>query len=637
MFVANYVDIWTFLFKFSTIWFKEGMIMYFKVVNGAVDLGEKRMLEEVNIEIRDKDHIAIIGRNGAGKSTLLKALIDPDLFSEGVSEEKFQVTILGNPGVGYLKQNETNHDHYTLLEEILEVYEPIIKVEEKMHKLEEKMEEGTSTLEDVDLYLELQEYYRNIGGYEYQKEYLTALNKNGFYDLDKKMSSFSGGEQTKINFIKLLLSKPDLLVLDEPTNHLDIEAILWLEDYLKNYPKTFVVVSHDRMFINQVASKIYEISYGETICYRGNYDTYEQEKKKRQEIEEKSYERQQKEIARLQRIIDRFRYKPSKASMAMSKLKQIERIVKIDKPKKEDTRTMHIKFNNILESGRTVLTVDHLQFGYTKVLGEATFTLEKGRRLGIVGENGTGKSTLLKTIMGIIPSLGGDFSFGYHVKVAYFDQQFDDLDSNLTVYEEFQKKFPEMNDFEVRSSLASFLFYDEDINKKIEVLSGGEKVRLSLCEVVFSGANFLILDEPTNHLDILSKEKLESVLKDYPGTILFVSHDRYFVKKIADSILDFSLQKITYYDYSYEDYLEKKKEQKIELDETPIKKIKVKKENKKNINIDKEICKLESRLEKLKQQLFLEEVYSNPLKYQQIEEEIKVTEEKINQLLLEWE
>ena len=360
--------------------------MYFKVVNGAVDLGEKRILEEVNIEIKDKDHIAIIGRNGAGKSTLLKALIDPDLFSEGVSEEKFQVTILGNPKVGYLKQNETNHDHYTLLEEILEVYEPIIKVEEKMHKLEEKMEEGTSTLEDVDLYLELQEYYRNIGGYEYQKEYLTALNKNGFYDLDKKMSSFSGGEQTKINFIKLLLSKPDLLVLDEPTNHLDIEAILWLEDYLKNYPKTFVVVSHDRMFINQVASKIYEISYGSTICYRGNYDTYEQEKKKRREIEEKSYERQQKEIARLQRIIDRFRYKPSKASMAMSKLKQIERIVKIDKPKKEDTRTMHIKFNNILESGRTVLTVDHLQFGYTKVLGEATFSLEKGRRLGIVGE-----------------------------------------------------------------------------------------------------------------------------------------------------------------------------------------------------------------------------------------------------------
>ena len=620
--------------KYSTILDKEGMIMYFKVVNGAVDLGEKRILEEVNMEIKDKDHVAIIGRNGAGKSTLLKALIDPSLFSEGVLEEKFIVTILGNPSIGYLKQNESNHDQYTLLEEILEVYKPIIEVEKKMKRLEAKMEAGSSTLEDVDLYSQLQEYYHNMGGYEYQKEYLTALNRNGFYDLNKKMSSFSGGEQTKINFIKLLLSKPDLLLLDEPTNHLDIEGILWLEEYLKNYPKTFVVVSHDRMFINQVANKIYEISYGETICYRGNYEYYEQEKKKRQELQEKSYEKQQKEIARLQRIVERFRYKPSKASMAMSKLKQIERMVKIDRPRKDDMRTMHIKFNHFVESGRTVLTVDHLKFGYKKVLGEATFTLEKGRRLGIVGENGTGKSTLLKTLMGIIPSLGGDYSLGFHVKVAYFDQQFDDLDPSLTVYEEFLKKFPEMNDFQARSSLASFLFYDEDINKKIEVLSGGEKVRLSLCEVVYRGANLLLLDEPTNHLDILSKEKLESILKDYPGTILFVSHDRYFVKNIADSILDFSSQKITYYDYGYEDYLRKKKEWEIKLEEMPVKKIRVKKENKKSINIDKEIGKLENRLEELKQQLFLEEVYSDSLKYQQVEEEIKGIEDKLDELLL---
>ena len=250
--------------------------MYFKIVNGAIDLDNKRILEEVNLEIKDKDHMAIVGRNGAGKTTLLRALVDPSLFGEGIGEEKFAVTILGNPIVGFLKQNTGDFGDTTLLEEIESVYEQVLEVERKLKKLEHKMENGSFTETDVNLYSSMQDYYRNIGGYEYKKEYLTALYKNGFTDQDfsRKVSSFSGGEQTKISFIKLLLSKPDLLLLDEPTNHLDIEAILWLEDYLKNYPKTFVVVSHDRMFINHVANKICDIVYGETVLYHGNYDDY---------------------------------------------------------------------------------------------------------------------------------------------------------------------------------------------------------------------------------------------------------------------------------------------------------------------------------------------------------------------------
>lgn len=499
------------------------------------------------------------------------------------------------------------------------------------------MENGSFTETDVNLYSSMQDYYRNIGGYEYKKEYLTALYKNGFTDQDfsRKVSSFSGGEQTKISFIKLLLSKPDLLLLDEPTNHLDIEAILWLEDYLKNYPKTFVVVSHDRMFINHVANKICDIVYGETVLYHGNYDDYLEEKKRRYEIHLKNYEKQQKEIARLERIVDRFRYKPSKASMAMSKLKQIERMVKIDAPRKENTRTFSVSFQNLEESGKVVLTLNHLKFGYSHVLGEATFTLNKGRRLGIVGMNGSGKSTLLKTIMNMIPNLGGETLFGYRIKPAYFDQQFATLDSNLTVYEEFQKSFPDMNDFEIRSALASFLFYEEDIFKKIEVLSGGEKVRLELCKVIFSKANFLILDEPTNHLDILSKERLEDVLKKYPGTILFVSHDRYFIKKISDSILDFSDGKIIYYDYHYEEYLEKKKElgeeKIVENKEKKIKKVLPKKQKD---NLDKQISKLEKEIEDLNKKLYLESVYLNPDKYEEVVEKINNLESKLDELLL---
>ena len=599
--------------------------MYFKVVNGAIEKEAKTILEEINMEIKEKDHVAIVGRNGAGKTTLLSALIDNSLFREGVGEEKFQISKVGRMEVGFLKQNISYTENDTLESYILDIYKDILEIEEKINELEKKISGGDALESDMVKYSELYSYYQNIGGYDYKKEYLTALTKNGFLekDLSRKISSFSGGEQTKINFVRLLLSKPDLLLLDEPTNHLDIEAILWLEDYLKNYPKAFVLVSHDRTFINRVANKIYEIEYGMMDLYVGNYDYFLEEKSRRYYALVKSYEKQQKEIQRLQRIVERFRYKPSKASMAMSKLHQIERMNLIDKPKKENTATFHVKFQDFVESGRTVMNINHLKYGYQNILGEVNLTIEKGRRIGIVGANGTGKSTFLKTIMGSVPCISGNVELGYHTKVAYFDQQFASLNNNLTVYEEFSLSFPEMNELEKRSCLASFLFFEEDIHKKIEVLSGGEKVRLQLCKVIYSKANFLILDEPTNHLDIYSKEKLEEILRAYPGTILFVSHDRYFIKKLADAIIDFDDHN-TYYDYGYEDYLEKRKEK--ELSTPVLEKVTMKKDKKKHINhseaLDKKIRELEKQIDEAKAKLFLEEVYSDPGKYRELEEEI---------------
>ena len=613
--------------------------MYFKVVNGAIEKEAKTILEEINMEIKEKDHVAIVGRNGAGKTTLLSALIDNSLFREGVGEEKFQISKVGRMEVGFLKQNISYTENDTLESYILDIYKDILEIEEKINELEKKISGGDALESDMVKYSELYSYYQNIGGYDYKKEYLTALTKNGFLekDLSRKISSFSGGEQTKINFVRLLLSKPDLLLLDEPTNHLDIEAILWLEDYLKNYPKAFVLVSHDRTFINRVANKIYEIEYGMMDLYVGNYDYFLEEKSRRYVALVKSYERQQKEIQRLQRIVERFRYKPSKASMAMSKLHQIERMNLIDKPKKENTATFHVKFQDFVESGRTVMNINHLKYGYQNILGEVNLTIEKGRRIGIVGANGTGKSTFLKTIMGSVPSISGSVELGYHTKVAYFDQQFKSLNNNLTVYEEFSLSFPEMNELEKRSCLASFLFFEEDIHKKIEVLSGGEKVRLQLCKVIYSKANFLILDEPTNHLDIYSKEKLEEILRAYPGTILFVSHDRYFIKKLADAIIDFDDHN-TYYDYGYEDYLEKRKEK--ELSTPVLEKVTMKKDKKKHINhseaLDKKIRELEKQIDEAKAKLFLEEVYSDPGKYRELEEEIERLEDELNACLIKW-
>ena len=519
--------------------------MNLKITNGSVEYGAETILEEINIEIKDKEKIAIIGRNGAGKSTLLKAIINNDLLTQGTGEEKFNIYKEGNPVIGYLKQMEFEDDQITMIDEILKVYKPIINLEQKIEQIVEKMQTDKSE-ELAKEYSKAMDKYEFLDGYTYKKEYETAINKFGFSSEDKlkKISEFSGGQRTKIAFIKLLLSKPDILLLDEPTNHLDIETIEWLEQYLKNYSKSVVIVSHDRMFLNKIVNKVYEIEYGVTTAYSGNYTFFEEQKKINYEKQLKDYEYQQKEIKRLNDIVTRFKYKPTKAKMAMSKLKQIERMVKIEAPNKYDLTTFKTNFIIEKQSGKDVLFAKDLEIGYDKTLQKISLNVYRGQKIGIIGENGIGKSTLLKTLVGIIPKISGEFEFGHNVQIGYFDQQMALLDSEKTVLEDFSQEFPNLTTTELRNSLAAFMFYGEDVFKKINMLSGGEKVRLQLCKILKKGPNLLILDEPTNHMDIIGKESLELLLKEYTGTIIFVSHDRFFVNKIADTLLIFTKHQV---------------------------------------------------------------------------------------------
>ena len=385
------------------------------------------------------------------------------------------------------------------------------------------------------------------------------IRKFGFSEEERKkpLSEFSGGQQTKIAFIKLLLSKPDILLLDEPTNHLDITTIEWLESYLKNYPKAVVVVSHDRMFLDNVVDVVYEIEYGTATRYPGNYSNFMERKKENYNKLMKDYNAQQKEIARLQRIVDRFKNKPTKVSMAHSKEKAIEHMVKIEAPDRFDTRTFHANFEPEKETGNDVLLISDLQIGYDHSLSTVNLDLKKGEKLGILGGNGLGKSTLLKTLVGQLPALSGGYHFGTNVQIGYFDQQMAMYSSRKTVLDDFWDEFPNLTETEARNALGAFMFTGEDVFKNIDMLSGGEKVRLALCKILKRRPNVLILDEPTNHMDIVGKETLESMLKDYSGTLIFVSHDRYFVRKVANRLLVFEDGTTNLYQFGYEEYQQK--------------------------------------------------------------------------------
>ena len=622
--------------------------MNFRITNGSISFGAETIVEEINFEVKGKEKVAIVGRNGAGKSTLLNSIINNEMLSEGIGEDKFNIYKEGNPKIGYLKQIDFEDDSITMLDEILKVYKEIKDIEKKLEDLVEKMNKN-STEELAKEYSKTRDRYELLDGYTYKKEYETAINKFGFKEEDKykKISEFSGGQKTKIAFIKLLLSKPDILLLDEPTNHLDITTIEWLESYLKNYSKAVVIVSHDRMFINKIVDKVYEIEYGTTTEYSGNYEFFEKQKRINYERQLKDFEFQQKEIARLTKVVERFRYKATKARMAQSKLKQIERMVKVEEPNKYDLKSFKTNFELSKESGNNVLAVENLKVGYDKTLKEVSFKLYKGRKLGIIGSNGTGKSTLLKTIIGEIIPLGGTIDFGHNVEVGYFDQQMALLNSDKTVFDEFYDEFPNLTVTEIRNSLAAFMFYGEDVFKTISMLSGGEKVRLTLCKILKKGPNLLILDEPTNHMDIVGKESLENMLKEYTGTLIFVSHDRFFVNKIADSILCFDGKDVKYYDYGYEYYLEKRDEL-LEREDNKPKEIK---EKKKYINplkekekVEKKIAKLEEKItikeldkESLQKDLLKEEIYTDYVKVGDINQQISKIDEEINIIMLEWE
>lgn len=532
--------------------------MLYQISNGAVAFGDDVILHSIDFEIRNTEKIAIVGRNGCGKTTLLK-LISGEVEMEKLdSDESAFIAKAGNPEIGYLKQIAFDDPDVTLEQEVRKCF---VKMDERKAELARAAAELEHDYSDekVARYTAMEEAFKDDGGYYYEKEYEVMIRKFGFSDDERKkpIRDFSGGQQTKIAFIKLLLSKPDILLLDEPTNHLDVTTIEWLEGYLKSYPKAVVVVSHDRMFLDNVVDVVYEIEYGTARRYPGNYTNFIARKKENYDKQMKDHIAQQKEIERLQRMVTRFKGKPTKTAMAQSKQKAIDRMVIIEAPDKYDNKTFHANFQPEKETGNDVLYTSELAIGYDHPLSVVSLDLKRGEKLGILGGNGLGKSTFLKTIVGKIPALSGEYRFGTNVQIGYFDQQMAMYTSSKTVLDDFWDEYPNLTETEARNALGAFLFSGEDVFKNINMLSGGEKVRLALCKILKTRPNVLVLDEPTNHMDIVGKETLESMLKDYKGTLIFVSHDRYFVKKVATQLLVFEDGTTNLYQFGYEQYQEK--------------------------------------------------------------------------------
>ena len=677
--------------------------MLYQIRNGAVAYADRVILKEINFEIRNTEKIAIVGRNGCGKTTLLKLMMGevPLLHSDGDDGE---IITAGKPQIGYLQQMTFADDSVSLAEEIRKVFLPVLRLKARMEELLQQIEgfgkEGFETEEkgaggglsksagnetevkteenarqaQLDSlaaeYSALEERFTYLGGYRYEKDYAMILDKFGFLPEDegKMLSEFSGGQRTKIAFIKLLLSKPDILLLDEPTNHLDISTIAWLEGYLKEYPRAVVIVSHDRMFLDRIADVVYEIEHQKMKRYPGNYSEFVKRKRQEHEKQAKEYEAQQKEIARLMDIVERFKNTPTKVSMTRSKLKQIEHMELIEKPESYDDRAFRTSLVPARESGNDVLNLDNLGIGYEQVLARVTLDMKKGQKIGIIGGNGLGKSTLLKTLVGSIPKKSGKYQFGYNVEIGYFDQQMAQYRSEKQVIDELWDEFPTLTQTEVRNILGGFLFTGDDVFKKVSSLSGGEKVRLALARIFQTRPNFLLLDEPTNHMDIVGKEALEEMLRNYTGSVLFVSHDRYFVKQIADALLVFQEDKVFYYPYGYEDYEQKYGNQENCNGSVNALRINLKSENavvntnpadasgreaateKKNYNPGKEKAKRERRIARLEQLIEEgealiarhQEELANPdyatdyMKLGEIQEQITQLEEKNEAYMEEW-
>lgn len=548
--------------------------MRIRISHANVQFGGDVILQDINFEVRDNEKIAIVGRNGCGKTTPLKLIAHDIGMSNIDSDEECGYETAGKQEIGFLRQINFTDTGITVEDEIKKVFEPIFECERRMRELEENMKssDDASILRE---YAAIQSKMESLHGYTWKQDMETIFQRFGFKlsDLKRPIGSFSGGQQTKVAFIKLLLTRPDIMLLDEPTNHLDMPTIEWLEGYLKTYDRAVVIVSHDRMFLDKVADVTYEIEYHHIKRYAGNYTAFMKRKEEDLIKQEKDYEEQQKEIKRLTEWIEKWKNTPTKVAATHSKRMAIEHMVKIEKPRRFDTKAFHARYIPRIESYTNVINAKNLEIGYDKVLSTVTFLLQKKERLAVIGENGKGKSTLLKTLVGEIPALGGEFKFGQNVEWGYFDQHkavMERFDPEQTVLDNFWEAYPDYLREEVRSALGGFLFSGEEVEKKMGQLSGGEKVRLALCKMLQTRPNLLILDEPTNHMDIVGKDALEKMLNEYEGTVLFVSHDRYFISRVATGILEFSSEEsikgnVKQYKMSYELYLEEKERERAGL------------------------------------------------------------------------
>lgn len=521
------------------------------------------ILSGVKLEVQHRDRVALVGRNGAGKSTLLKIIAGQMSYDSG------DVIIPKDVKIGYLEQHSGLESALSIWDEMMTIFMPLRDQEKSLRALELRMADP-AVYENQELYGrvmaeydQLQHDFKDAGGYQYEADTRSVLHGMQFYqdDYDKPIASLSGGQRTRLALAKLLLSKPDLLILDEPTNHLDIETLSWLENYLKSYDGAILIVSHDRYFLDQVVSIVYEVSRTHVTKYVGNYSAYLDEKAKNYERDLKMYERQQDEKAKLEAFIQKNIARASTTKMAQSRRKMLERTEWMDAPD-GDERSANFGFTIERQTGNDVLSIDDLTIGYNgqTISGNISMRLFREDRIALVGPNGVGKSTLLKTIVKDLPILAGDIRYGANVQIGYYDQEQAKLTGNKSVLQELWDEWPLMNEKDIRTILGRFLFSGDDVSKPVNSLSGGEKARLALAKLMMQKANLLVLDEPTNHLDLDSKEILENALIDYPGTLLFVSHDRYFINRIATKVVELSGTGSFEYLGDYDYYIEKKQE-----------------------------------------------------------------------------
>ncbi|MGR6899462.1 ABC transporter ATP-binding protein [Rummeliibacillus sp. BSL5] len=571
------------------------------------------ILSGVKLEVQHRDRVALVGRNGAGKSTLLKIIAGKLSYDSGEIIKPKDIRL------GYLDQHAGLESTLSIWEEMMTIFEPLKKLEQTIRTLELKMADP-EVYENPDQYAkvmteydQLQHDFKERGGYQYEADTRSILHGMQFYpdSYDQKISELSGGQRTRLALAKLLLSKPDLLILDEPTNHLDIETLNWLETFLKSYDGAILIVSHDRYFLDQIVSIVYEVSRHHVNKFTGNYSNYLDQKAKNYERDRKLYEKQQGEKAKLEDFIQKNIVRASTTKLAQSRRKILEKTEWMDSPE-GDEKSATFSFEIERQSGNDVLQVNDLTIGYEGILVSQNIQLHVYRtdRISLVGPNGVGKSTLLKTLIKDESPLSGTIHFGTNVQIGYYDQELAKLDSNKSILKELWDEWPLMNEKDLRTVLGRFLFSGEDVDKIVRDLSGGEKARLALAKLMLQKANFLILDEPTNHLDLDSKEVLENALVDYPGTLLFVSHDRYFINRISTKVVELSHDGTTEYLGDYDYYVEKKHELEeiaAEKQAAMQKPIEIVDQKQKTTQIDKEakkkIRKVSRRIEEIEQQL----------------------------------
>ena len=633
--------------------------MILSVQNVSKSFGTDEILKNVSFHIEDHEKAAVVGINGAGKSTLLKIIVGE------LTPDTGEVITAKGKSLGYLAQHQDLEGDRTIEEELLSVKSDVIAMEQKIRAMEEQMHhvEGAELEKLLEDYNRMHHQFELEGGYSYRSEVYGVLNGLGFSqeDYQKKISQLSGGQKTRVALGRLLVTKPDIILLDEPTNHLDMNSITWLETFLMNYKGAVVIVSHDRYFLDRVVTKVIEVSLHQAQVYEGNYSEYAVKKEKVREAQLKAYYNQQREIKHQEAVIEKLKSFNREKSIkrAESREKQLAKIDVLEKPQEEKSE-MHMTLTPSVISGNDVLRVEGLSKAYDqkKLFQDISFEIKRGERVALIGQNGTGKTTILKILNEKVDADAGSFTLGTNVKIGYYDQEQQVLHMEKTLMEEIADDYPKLTQTRIRNILAAFLFTEDDVFKRVSDLSGGERGRLSLAKLMLSEANFLILDEPTNHLDIASKEILESALNRYEGTVLFVSHDRYFINRTATRILNLTEQKIVNYIGNYDYYLEKKEtNERVYLNtgepvevvkedvsegktdwqsqkEEQAKKRKIQNRVKK---IEEEIESLEEKLSELEKQFQDPAVATNSAKLGKLHSEQVEVQEKLDGLYEEWE